>query len=165
MADIPIMALFLKEDNETTWNDSYTYYGHVSWVGQRNNMKWQLYLLWPHFLRRRAKQPEMTAIPILAMILEDTSETTWNVSYSYYGHVSWVGHQPTWNDSFNYYNHVSWGGQGNHLKWQLFLYGNISWGGQWNYLKMTAIPIMAKFLEEDSETTWNDSYTYLGHVS
>ena len=210
--------MFLEQDSETTWNDSYTYSGHVSGGGQRNYLKWQLYLFKPCFLRKTAnlpemtavcimrgtaKLPEMTAIPSMAMCLEEDSWTTWN-------------------DCYTYYKHISSGGQRNYLKWQLYLsrpcylkrtaklpemtaipimaiflvqesetnlnvsytyYGHVSWGGQWNYLElhlyllwpcflsrtaklpgMTVIAILALFLEE-TETTWNDSYTYYGHVS
>ena len=52
MTAIPIMAMLLEEDSETTWKDSFTCYGHISWGGQRNSLKWQLYRLWPYLLRR-----------------------------------------------------------------------------------------------------------------
>ena len=76
------MAIILEEDSETTWNDIYIYYIHISWWGQRNYLKWQLYLLWPYFLMRTAKLPEMTAIPIMAMFRREDSENTWNDSYT-----------------------------------------------------------------------------------
>ena len=88
MTAISIMAIFLEEDSETTWNDSYSYYGLVSW-GDGNYLKWQIYLLWPCFLRILAKLTEMTAKPIMAIFLEEDSEPTWNDSYTYYGPVSW----------------------------------------------------------------------------
>ena len=107
---ISIMAMFLEEKSETIWKGSYTYYGQVSWGEQRNHMKWQLYVLRPCFLRRTEKLPETTAIPIMAMFLkrtaklhemtaipikdmflEEDTKTTWNDSYTCYGHVSWGG--------------------------------------------------------------------------
>ena len=88
---IPSMAIFLDEDSETTWNDSYTYYGHSSWWGQRNYLKWQLCLLLPCFFRRTEKLPGMTSLPIMAIFLDENSETTWNDSYTYYDQVSWGG--------------------------------------------------------------------------
>ena len=159
------MTMFLEGDNETTWNDSYTYHGHVSWGEHRNYLKWKLYLLWPcflsrtaklhettdlsimpYFLTRTAKLPEMTAIPIMVIFLQDDSLKTWNDSYTHYGHISW-------------------GKQRNCLKWQLYLL--------WPYFlrrtaklhKITDLPIMATFLHKDNETIWNDSYTYYRHIS
>ena len=75
--------MFLEEDSETTLNDSFTYYVLISWGGQRNYLKWQLYLLWLYVLVRTAKLPEMTALPIMAIFLEEDSESTWNDSYTY----------------------------------------------------------------------------------
>ena len=140
------MAIILEEDSETTWNDIYIYYIHISWWGQRNYLKWQLYLLWPYFLMKTAKLPEMTAIPIMAMFRREDSENTWN-------------------DSYTYFVQISWGGKRNYLKWQLYLL--------WPYFlrktaklpEITAKPIMAIFLEEDNETTWNDIYIYYIHIS
>ena len=120
-------------------------------------MKWRLYLLWPCFLRRTAKLPEMTAIPIVVIFLEEESEITWNDTYTNYGHVSW-------------------GGQRNYLKWQLPIMAIILETTAITIMamffrrtaklhNMTAIPILAIYLDKDSETTWNDSYTYYGHVS
>ena len=140
------MAMLLEEDSETTWNDSYTYYVHVSWGGQRNYLKSPLYLFRPYFLRRTAKLPEIIAIPIMAIFLEEDSETTWNNSYTCYGHISR-------------------GGQRNRLKWQLLLFSPCFLWRTVKLPEMTAIPIMAMFLQENSETTWNDSYTYFGHIS
>ena len=161
MTALTIITMFLGEDSETTWNDSYSCYGNISWGGQWNYLKWQLYLLWPSFLRRTAKLPEMTDIPIVAIFLEEDSETTWNESYTYYD-PCFLGRtvklpgmtsipimamflkkdsETTWNDSYTYSAHVSWGEQRNY------------------------IPIIVMFLEEDSETTWHDIYTYYGHVS
>ena len=159
------MAMFLEEDSESTWNCSYIFYGYVSCGEQRNYLKWQLYLLRSYFLRRIAKLPEKTAIPIMAIFLEENSETIWNDSYTYYGQVSW-------------------GGQRNYMKWQLYLLRQyflmrtaklpvttaIPIMGMFlrktaKLHEMTAIPIKAMFLEEDTKTTWNDSYTYNGHVS
>ena len=145
MSAIPIMAIFLLEVSEPNGNDSYTYYGHVSWPGQRNYVKWQLILFWTCFLRIPVKLPEMTAIAVMAMFLEDYSE-------------------PTCNDSYICYGHVSWGGQGNYLKWQLYLFWPCFLRRTVKLPEMTVIPVMAKLFEDDSETTWNDSYTYLGHV-
>ena len=146
MAVILIMAMFLEQNSETTWNDRSTYYGNISWRWQRNYLKWQLYLLWPYFLSRTAKLLEMSAIPFMAMFLEDNIETTWNGSYTYYGHVSGTE-------------------QRNYMKWQTYLL--------WQYFltmtailpEMTAIRVMVMFLEEDSFTAWNDSFTHDGHIS
>ena len=146
MTAIPIMAIFLEEDRETTWNDSYTYNAHVPWGGQGNYLKWQLYLLWPYSLRRTGKLPEMTAIPIMAIILEEDREITWNDSYTYNGHTSLEG-------------------KGNYLKWQLYLLWPCFLRRTSKLLEMTAMPVMSIFLEKDSETLWNDSYTYYGHIS
>ena len=60
-------AMFFEGDSKTNLNYSYTYHGHVSSGGQRNYLKWQLYLLCPYFLRRTAKLPEMTAMSIMAI--------------------------------------------------------------------------------------------------
>ena len=138
--------MFLKEDSEPTWNDSCMYYGHFSWEGQRNNLKWQLYQLWLCFLRRTAEQLEMIAIPIMGIFLRKDSETTWN-------------------DSFTCHGHVIWRGQRNYLKWQLYLFRPCFLWKTAKQPEITAICIMAMFLEEDSEIIWNDSYTYYGHVS
>ena len=174
MTAMPIMDIFLEQDSETTWNVSYTFYGHVSWELHWNYLKWQLYLFWPCFLTKIVKLLEMSAIPIMAIFLLEDSEPNGNDSYTYYGHVSWPGQrnyvkwqlnlfwpcflripvklpemtaiavmamfledysEPTCNDSYICYGHVSWGGQGNYLKWQLYLFGHVSWGGQWNYPK------------------------------
>ena len=145
MTAIPIVAIFLEEDSDTTWNDSYTFYGHVSWGGQRNYLKWQLYLLCRYFLSRTAKLPEMTAIPIMTIFLQEDNETTWNDSYTYYGQVSW-------------------GGQRNYLKWQLYLFRPCFLRRTAKLPEMTALCIMVIFFEGDSEITWNDSYTNYGYV-
>ena len=148
--------MFLKEDSETTWNDSITYYGHISWGEQRNYLKWQLYLLWSCFLRRTAKLPEMTAIPILAMFLE-RRKTTWNDSYIYSGQVSW-GYQRNylkWQVNLLWPCFlrrtanlpemtaipVSCGGQANYLKWQLYLLRQYFLTRTVKLPEMTAIPI------------------------
>ena len=153
MTAIPSMSTFLEVESETIWNDSYTYYCHVSWEWQQNYLKWQLYLLWPYFFRRSAKLPEMTAIPIMAICLEADSETTWNDSFTYYGYNS----EATWNDSSKNYGHISWVRQRKYLKWQLYLLRLCFLRKPSRLLEMTAIPFMALFLEEASETTWNDS--------
>ena len=75
--------MFLEGDSETTLNDSYTYYVLMSWGGQWNDLKCQFYLLWLYVLVRTAKLPEMTALPIMAIFLEEDSESTWNDSYTY----------------------------------------------------------------------------------
>ena len=130
------MTIFLKEDNGTTWNESYTYYGHTSWWEQRNYLEW----------RRTVKLAEMTAIPFMAIFLEENSETIWNNSYANNGHIPW-------------------GGQGNYLKWQIYLLWPCFLRKTTRLPEMTAIPIMAIFFDEDSDTTWNDSYTYYGYAS
>ena len=127
MTAIPIIAMFLEEDSETTWNDIYTYYGHISWSGQQNDLKWKLYLLWPSFLRRTTTQSEKTAIPIKAKFRGEDSETTWN-------------------DRYTYYDHVSWGEQRNYLKWQLYLLWPSFLRRTAKLHEMTAIPITAIFL-------------------
>ena len=140
MTAIPIMSLFLEADSETTWNDSYTYYGYMSWWGQRSYLKWQLYQLWPYFLRRTAKLPEMTAIPIMAIcrwgqrsylewqlyqlwpyFLRKTAKVPEMTVIPIKAMFPEESSETTWNDSYTFYSLFSWGGQRNYLKWQLYL--------------------------------------------
>ena len=142
-----------------------TYYGHISWGGQRHYLIWQRYLSWPFFLTKTAKLPQMTAIPIMAMFLEEDSETTWNDSYTFLTAMFLEEDSETiWNHNYIYCGHVSWGKQQNYLKWQLDLEWPYVLRGTAKLPEMRARSSMAIFLEEDSETTWNDSYTYYGHA-